>query len=112
MVNYFVGALTTHYMDFKGRARRAEFWYFYLLWVATFVVLGIIAGYVSFVSYIAGLFFIGTIIPVIALSVRRMHDTGHSGWWMFVPLMNIIYTFTAGTSGPNTYGADPKTHTA
>ncbi|HUB85017.1 MAG TPA: DUF805 domain-containing protein [Rhizomicrobium sp.] len=108
MFNYFIEAFTKHYLDFSGRARRAEFWYFYLCWALVYVVLGIIASQITAVSYVMGLFFVATILPAIALSVRRMHDTDHSGWWMFVPLMNIIYTFSAGTHGTNTYGADPK----
>jgi uncharacterized membrane protein YhaH (DUF805 family) len=108
MFNYFIEAFTKHYVDFKGRARRAEFFYFYLVWILVYVVLGIISGYVTAVSYVMGLFFLATILPAIALSIRRMHDTDHSGWWSLVPLMNIIYTFTPGTHGANTYGPDPK----
>ena len=54
------------------------------------------------------LFWLGTIIPAIAVSVRRMHDQDRSGWWILVPIANIIFLFIDGTRGPNRFGPDPK----
>ena len=54
------------------------------------------------------LFWLGTIIPAIAVSVRRMHDQDRSGWWILCPIANIIFLFIDGTPGSNRFGPDPK----
>lgn len=48
------------------------------------------------------------LVPTIALSFRRMHDTNHSAWWLLVPFVNFILTVREGTIGENKYGSDPK----
>lgn len=107
-LNYFMSVVTQHYADFKGRARRAEYWWFVLAIMIVFVVLGILSNIVSVIGYLTGLFALGIVIPLLAVGVRRMHDTDHSGWWLLVPIANIIFYFTPGTSGPNRFGPDPK----
>ncbi|MCJ7520058.1 MAG: DUF805 domain-containing protein, partial [Anaerolineaceae bacterium] len=47
-------------------------------------------------------------IPLMAVGVRRMHDTDHSGWWILVPIVNIVFALIEGTKGDNKYGPDPK----
>lgn len=49
-----------------------------------------------------------SIVPSIALAVRRMHDTNHSGWFMLIPICNFILSCTNGDIGFNKYGKDPK----
>ena len=102
-----------NYANFSGRARRSEYWWFYLFNIIVNVVASIIDGAIGMpiVSIIA---FLGLIIPGIAVSVRRMHDVGRSGWWLFIaliPLVGIIlliYWFVQrGTVGPNDWGQDP-----
>lgn len=51
---------------------------------------------------------LGTLIPYIAVTVRRMHDVGKSGWFMLIPIYNLILTLTEGDRGSNQYGSDPK----
>ncbi len=48
------------------------------------------------------------IVPGIAVGVRRMHDVGKSGWYILIPIYNLILAFTDGNVGPNEYGPDPK----
>ena len=56
-----------------------------------------------------GLYSLAVLLPAIAVAVRRMHDTDHSGWWILVPFVNFVFAVTEGTNGPNRFGADPKT---
>jgi len=106
-MQYFINALKNHYADFNGRARRAEYWYFMLFnFIFSFVV-GFIAGAVK-MPWLASLFALAVLVPGIAVAVRRMHDVGKSGWYVLIPLYNIVLACTEGDRGPNEYGADPK----
>jgi len=113
------------YADFSGRARRTEYWMFYLF--NSFIPIGlmIIGGILfamneSSVPFIicmvlVGLYSLAVFIPSLAVTVRRLHDTNHSGWMYFVSLIPIIggiwlliLLCTDGTHGQNQYGPDPK----
>lgn len=111
------------YADFSGRARRREFWSFALvnvaiaaaLWVVAGIlgkVIGLLGGLVMLVYY---LYTLAVLVPSLAVGVRRLHDTGKSGWFLLVALIPILgafallYFYTVeGDDGPNTYGPDPK----
>lgn len=88
--------LVAKYADFNGRARRAEYWYF---WLFNFIVSAVLSalGSVSDVfSYISGLYAIAVIVPEIAVAVRRLHDIGKSGWnflWILLPIVGAIMLF-------------------
>jgi uncharacterized membrane protein YhaH (DUF805 family) len=56
----------------------------------------------------ASLFVFILLLPSIGVSVRRMHDVGKSGWFILIPIYNLILACTEGTRGPNEYGDDPK----
>jgi uncharacterized membrane protein YhaH (DUF805 family) len=60
------------------------------------------AGYVSII------YSLGTIVPALAVSVRRMHDVGKSGWYILIPIYNLVLACTNGDTGTNEYGPDPK----
>ncbi len=47
-------------------------------------------------------------IPSIAVGFRRMHDIDHSGWWLLVPIVNLVFAVSEGTQGYNRFGPDPK----
>ena len=75
------------YADFSGRARRKEFWLYYLCFmVATIIVtiFDMVVGTYDY-QYSVGLFYVifslGVFIPTLAVSVRRLHDTERGGWW-------------------------------
>ncbi len=120
-------------MDFSGRARRTEYRMFTLISAVISIVLGLIDallfGSGSFTSmtgsgsvgFSASLGVLGTIyalavlLPSLGVGVRRLHDTGRSGWWLLIALIPfvgvivlIVFFATAGNHGPNTHGADPK----
>ncbi len=106
-MNYYLAVLKK-YAEFNGRARRSEYWYFVLFNI-------LISGMFLFISTYTPVFMFGyyiyriaIIIPSIAVSVRRMHDVNKSGWFVLIPIYNIILACTAGTAGTNEYGYDPK----
>jgi uncharacterized membrane protein YhaH (DUF805 family) len=107
-INWFMKVVTQHYFDFKGRARRAEFWWFVLVYVIIVIILSIIESFVHLTGILSGLFELAMLLPYIGVAVRRYHDSNHSGWWIVCPIMNFVFLFFAGTSGPNEYGPDPK----
>jgi len=59
-------------------------------------------------SIISSLFSLAILVPGIAAGVRRMHDVGKSGWYILIPIYNLILAFTEGDQGTNQYGLDPK----
>ena len=86
--------------NFKGRATRSEYWFFLLsLYVFTFIV-----ALISPDSGLSGIVYLIYIIPLIAAGVRRMHDTGHSGWWILCPVVNLVFACTASDASMNSYG--------
>lgn len=119
-MNWYLEVLKK-YAVFTGRARRQEFWMFVLFsWIIS-VVLSII-DYATGLTHAAGgtavlstLYGLAVLIPSLAVSWRRLHDTNRSGWWIligFVPFVGwiilIVFYATEGTRGPNRFGPDPK----
>ena len=113
---YFVEILTKKYADFKGRARRKEYWMFFLFTFIIFFILGFLAGMLvaisqplgSIFSGIMGLAYLAILVPNIAISVRRVQDCGKDWWYILIPIYNLILMFTEGDKGENAYGPDPK----
>lgn len=106
----------TKYADFSGRARRSEYWYFMLAYGLVILVASIPeAALGSGTSILAGLVMIAGILPGLAVSIRRLHDTGRSGWFYLVSLIPfvgglIMLVFMVQDSQPglNAWGASPK----
>ena len=105
------------YVDFTGRARRAEYWFWHLFYFLALVVLlaldGVVAAAGLRVSVFGLLGILALFLPSLAVAVRRLHDTDKSGWWLlinFVPFGGIVYLVflcQRGTSGENRFGPDP-----
>jgi uncharacterized membrane protein YhaH (DUF805 family) len=109
-MNYFLAALKK-YADFKGRARRKEYWYFYLfiiIIVVGLVLLDPLLGSSGIGGLFVAVFELAMFIPLLAAGVRRMHDVDKSGWYLLIPIYSLVLLFTNGTPGPNQYGFDPK----
>ncbi|MDD2805830.1 MAG: DUF805 domain-containing protein [Elusimicrobiales bacterium] len=119
-MDWYLAALK-NYVGFSGRARRKEYWLFFL-----FNLLAVFG--LSFVDIVSGLYskslgaglFGGAysllvLLPSIAVSVRRLHDTARSAWWLLLaivpfigPLALVVIYCLEGTPGENEYGGDPK----
>jgi len=101
------------YAVFSGRARRKEYWMFVLFNTLIAFILGVIEGITginsgSDDSILAGIYQLAVFIPTIAVGVRRMHDVGKNGWFLLIPIYNLILAIGEGNKGDNKYGADPK----
>lgn len=105
------------YAKFEGRANRPQFWYFVLTEFLAFFII-VLLCLIPFVNIIGGLAFLvycfGLIVPRIAVTVRRLHDTNRSGWWLllyFVPIVGpivlLVFMCLEGTKGANKYGDEP-----
>lgn len=94
------------YATFSGRASRREYWTFFLVNFAVSFLLGLLDGSGE-VGWFSTIFSLATFLPSLAVAVRRMHDVGKSGWFILIPIYNIILTLTEGDRGSNEYGPDP-----
>ena len=95
------------YADFNGRARRSEYWYFTLFNILISMGFTATETYLNW-HYLNLLYTLVVLVPGIAVGVRRMHDVNKSGWYLLIPIYNLILACTEGTEGPNKYGQDPK----
>ena len=115
MVEYYKLVVLERYAKFDGRAGRAQYWWFFLANLIITAVLQILTSAADALVIVSLLYSLALFIPSLAVAVRRLHDTGRSGWWILiglVPLIGIIvlivFLATDGDSGPNEHGApDP-----
>lgn len=105
-----------NYVGFSGRSRRMEYWMFMLVNIIISVVLVILDAILETSSLLNGLYSLAVLLPSIAVTVRRLHDIGRSGWWILISLIPlvgaiILLVFTCLDSEPhdNEYGPNPKT---
>lgn len=119
-MNWYLDVLKK-YAVFGGRARRKEYWFFVLFNLIVSVVLSIIDGVIgtfsaeSGIGLLSGVYSLAVLLPAIGVSIRRLHDTNRSGWWLLiglVPLVGaivlIVFMVQDSTAGDNQYGANPK----
>ncbi|MCL2780748.1 MAG: DUF805 domain-containing protein [Actinomycetia bacterium] len=95
------------YAVFTGRASRSEFWYWYLAGMIVSVVLSALDRVSIVFVIIALVWAVAIIVPELALSVRRLHDTGRSGWWLFlglIPLVGAIILIVWWATAPRPQG--------
>jgi len=122
-MGYALGCLIFRYATFSGRARRLEYWMFCLLYVILAFAAGFADGALRYghtptdIGPFYAAFSLLTFIPLIAVTVRRLHDTGRSGSWYFfgfIPVIGWIWLFVLmvlpGMKGENYFGADPIAH--
>jgi uncharacterized membrane protein YhaH (DUF805 family) len=122
-MNYYLSVLR-NYAVFTGRARRSEYWFFFLFNIIIAFVLGVLDGVMNLTiaqsTGVLGLIYaLAVFIPGLAVLVRRLHDTGKSGWWVFIALIPIIgaivllvFLVLDSTPGDNQYGVNPKSVSA
>lgn len=102
------------YIDFKGRARRSEYWYFFLFSFLLQSGVNMVVG----TDLASGLVSFGLLIPSVAVGARRLHDIGRTGWWQLLLLIPpigwivlVIFLIKHGQEGENRYGHDPLDRT-
>lgn len=131
-MNHYISVLT-RYATFTGRARRTEYWMFTLFNALVAIVLAtvdaVVFGTGSFSALSGGgsasvgvslgvlstVYSLAVLLPGLAVTVRRLHDTDRSGWWVLIALVPfvggivlLVFLVLEGVRGPNRYGADPK----
>jgi len=90
-----------NYKNFKGRASRAQYWWWTLFTlIANILVSSISQSLGNFLSLVI-------LLPTIAITIRRMHDTDHVGWWMLFPIVNLVLSLRRGTLSENRFGPPP-----
>lgn len=118
--------LLMNYANFEGRAARSEYWWYYLFTILTGFCIGIVDGIILIamdvpldsplwiISPLVTIFQLAILVPSLAVTVRRLHDIGKSGWYLlliFIPLVGIIllivWCCTDGELLPNAYGPPP-----
>ena len=137
IIENFKTVVTKHYVDFHGRARRSEFWWYILVVVILGLIVGLIGRLIG-TTILSSLLSLALLLPNLGVAVRRLHDVNKSGWWILLPLAPMILAFIfmfmfqltiagilglvtlatwilliywyaqPGTAGQNPYGPDPK----
>ena len=133
MIDWYKKVMFENYANFSGRARRSEYWYFTLcniiiqglLYILILLIAGIFANAnadensigigAGILMMILGLYGLISFIPGLAVTVRRLHDTGKSGWMLLLyiipligPILLIVWLATEGMPGTNQWGQNPK----
>ncbi|PHR58599.1 MAG: DUF805 domain-containing protein [Robiginitomaculum sp.] len=96
----------SNYLNYKGRASRSEYWWFSLFFMGVYIILVSLTAAVPALAFLAGAFYLGSLIPFIMLAIRRMHDSDHAGWFCLIPLYSLYLAIIKGTDGPNRFGDD------
>lgn len=115
-MQYFIEAMQK-YAEFTGRARRKQFWMFYLFVVIFSIACGIVDLIIG-ASILGMLFSLAMLIPTLSIGARRLHDTGRSGWWQLLYLLPLIGAivllvfFVLDSHDDNQFGANPKASAA
>ena len=107
MIQWYKKVVFENYANFEGRARRSEYWWFFLLNMIISYGFAFFCGYIE-MPLLSLVYSLGVLVPSIAVAVRRMHDVGKSGWYCLIPIYNLILACTEGEHGENQYGPNPK----
>jgi uncharacterized membrane protein YhaH (DUF805 family) len=103
-----------NYVGFQGRARRKEYWMFFLFNLIIGLVIGFVEGLLNLSQVLSTLYSLAILLPSLAVGVRRLHDTGRSGLWLLIgliPLIGLIVLlvfFCEDSKDENQYGPNPK----
>lgn len=119
-MNWYL-AVWKKFAEFSGRARRKEYWLFVLFNIVVTIVLTLIDRALGLLNQdsglgvLSGIYSLAALIPSLAVTVRRLHDTGRSGWWILIGLVPcigglaiLILAVLDSEAGDNAYGPNPK----
>ncbi|SJL83377.1 DUF805 domain-containing protein [Vibrio palustris] len=102
------------YAEFSGRARRKQYWMFNLVNLIILLALFVLNG-MAHTEVFTSIYSLGIFLPALAVTVRRLHDTGRSGWWCLVSFIPIIgslillyFVVQDSVAGSNEFGPNPK----
>lgn len=122
-MEYFKNCVLKHYADFNGRARRKEYWFYILFQAIAIILASFVGGALDYVFGLPGVLTsafsmivaLGLCLPSLAVSIRRLHDVGKSGWFILIGLVPvvggiilIIFSLLDSQPGSNAYGPNPK----
>ncbi|OCG34043.1 DUF805 domain-containing protein [Gilliamella sp. Gris1-4] len=114
-MNWFIDCITKNYANFNGRARRKEYWMFILFYIILTFITIIIDKMIGSPLAITAILVLALFLPSLAVTVRRLHDTSKSGWWIllqFIPYIGgiiiLVFCVMDSTPGSNQYGENPK----
>ena len=108
-----VRACVYKYIDWNGRASRSEYWYFCLFFIGGIIVTSIIDAVTGLMFAFTAAFYLLNLLPMLFVTVRRLHDVNKSGWWLFlslIPLAGLILLYwliIEGSKGENAFGPYP-----
>lgn len=118
-------AVLKKYAVFSGRARRKEYWFFFLFTILASLILAIVDNLIGTfdqrqgIGLLGGIYSLAVLIPSLAVTVRRLHDTDRSGWWIliaFLPLIGaivlLVFMVLDSNEHENRFGPNPKLESA
>ncbi|MEU8571229.1 DUF805 domain-containing protein [Streptomyces pathocidini] len=112
-MNWYLAVLKK-YVTFSGRARRKEYWMFALFSTVISIVLTAADSALD-ISLLSLVYSLAVLLPSLAVTVRRLHDTDRSGWWILIGIVPIlgwiallVFTVLEGDQGDNAHGPNPK----
>ena len=120
LVSYWKKVVLENYANFDGRARRAEFWWYFLANLLISIAFNIVDAVIGLgmgagIGVLGLIYSLAVLVPGLAVGVRRLHDTDKSGWWLLlvlIPIVGIIvlivFWATDGQPNVNQYGASEK----
>ncbi|MDP3953979.1 MAG: DUF805 domain-containing protein [bacterium] len=108
-MHYYIEVLKK-YAVFSGRAGRAEYWYFVLF----NIIIGFVLGFIEGSNFkgdgpLSNIYHLAVLLPSLGVAIRRMHDVSKSGWFILIPIYNLILALRRGDTGDNKYGAPMNT---
>lgn len=112
-----IQSVFTQYVGFSGRARRSEYWFFFLFNMIISAVLNVLTRVTgaSIFGVLAGIVSLALLLPGLSVAIRRLHDTGKSGWFILfalIPVVGaillIVWYCKDSQPGENQYGPNPK----
>jgi uncharacterized membrane protein YhaH (DUF805 family) len=111
---YWYLKVLKNYVGFQGRAARKEYWMFVLIHFIISIVLSIVETIADLTGILTGIYALAVLLPSLAAIVRRLHDTGRSGWWIFISLIPligsiilIVFACQDSQEDGNKYGLNP-----
>jgi uncharacterized membrane protein YhaH (DUF805 family) len=112
-MEWYLKVLKQHYADFNGRARRKEYWMYTLVNILISIAISIVFRIIH-LPMLGSLYSLAVLVPSIAVTTRRLHDIGKSGWLMLIALIPLVGLYLIyllaqeGEANSNAYGPNPK----